>query len=167
VLLENIPAWINHNGCRLLFSPSKRLWITSRDAGKKLLAQDKSSLSGKILRINTDGSIPTDNPFPNSPIWSFGHRNPQGLVYAKDKLYSTEHCTDIEDEVNINYGWPNVQGECDGNEKTFCSQNNVAQSLYSWTPTIAVCGLEFYNSDYIPQWKNSLLMATLNDQTLY
>jgi aldose sugar dehydrogenase len=171
-IIDNIPAANIHNGCRLLVVADK-LFITTGDAANQTNAQSNASLSGKLLRLNLDGSIPGDNPIAGSPVWSTGHRNPQGLVYANNILYSSEHGPSNDDEVNIvekgrNYGWPNVQGFCDGgSESAFCSANNVREPLKVWTPTIAVCGMDYYNNDLIPQWKNSLLMCTLKDGTLY
>ena len=172
-ILDNIPAANIHNGSRLAISSDLKLYITTGDAANQPSAQNLSSLSGKILRINLDGSIPADNPITGNPIWSFGHRNPQGLVFANEKLYSSEHGPEKDDEVNIilknrNFGWPNVNGLCDeSGEQGFCSTNNVAQPISRWTPTIAVAGMDFYNNNAIPQWKNSLIMATLKDATLY
>lgn len=167
VILDQIPAAGNHNGSRLLITPDLKLLITTGDANTPANAQNKNSLSGKILRINLDGSIPADNPVAGNPLWSYGHRNPQGLVLANDKLYSSEHGPDNDDEINLiqkgrNYGWPNVEGFCDKeNEKSFCAVNDVVEPLAVWTPTIAPSGLTYYNSDYIPQWKNSLLLVAL------
>ena len=130
-------------------------------------------LNGKILRLNLDGTIPADNPVSGNPYWSFGHRNPQGLVYANNILYSSEHGPSNDDEINIiekgrNYGWPDVQGFCNtSGEQSFCAANNVKEPIEAWTPTIATSGLDYYNKDLIPQWKNSLLLATLKDATLY
>lgn len=172
VLLDQIPASSNHNGSRLLITPDLKLLITTGDANASAMAQNKNSLSGKILRINLDGTIPSDNPVPNNPLWSFGHRNPQGLVLANNRLYSSEHGPDNDDEINLiqkgkNYGWPNVEGFCSTpEEKTFCAANDVAEPLTVWTPTIAPSGLTYYNSDYIPQWKNSLLLVTLKGNKL-
>ena len=161
-----------HNGCRLVIAPDGKLLATTGDASNTSLPQDFSSKNGKVLRLNFDGSIPTDNPDPNSAVWSIGHRNAQGLVFAKDSLYSSEHGADSDDEVNMihrgaNYGWPNVRGECEGSETQFCDENNVVEPLISWTPTIAVAGMEYYDSDTISQWTNSLLVCTLKDETLY
>ena len=106
-------------------------------------------------------------------LWSLGHRNPQGLVYANNILYSSEHGPSTDDEINIiekgrNYGWPNVAGFCDpGTEQTFCSTNNVKEPLKVWTPTIATSGLDYYNNDLIPQWKNSLLLVALKESRMY
>ncbi len=173
VLLDNIPAASIHNGSRLLITPDNKLMITTGDAANPSAAQNPNSLSGKILRINLDGTIPSDNPFPGNPVWSIGHRNPQGLVLINDKLYSTEHGPSIEDEVNIiqkgrNFGWPNVNGPCDAGEQDFCTANNVVTPIWSsGSSTIAVAGIDHYNNDRIGRWKNSILMTTLKDATLY
>lgn len=172
VLLDNIPAANTHNGTRLAISPDKKLYITSGDAAVSSRAQDKTSFAGKIQRINLDGSIPADNPVAGSPLWSYGHRNPQGLVFVGDRLYSSEHGNTTDDEVNIiqkdrNFGWPNVEGFCStGSEPGFCTLNNVVEPIYAWSPTIAPSGIDYYNNDAIPQWKNSLLLAVLKDSEL-
>lgn len=171
VLLDQIPAASIHNGSRLLISGDK-LFITTGDASDTSTPQNNSSISGKILRINLDGTIPADNPIPNSPVWTSGHRNPQGLVLVGNKLFSSEHGPDSDDEINIiqkgrNYGWPNVKGFCnETNEQAFCAQNNIVEPLINWTPTIAPSGLTYYNSNYIPQFKNSLLLAVLKGSKL-
>lgn len=169
VLIENIPGANNHNGCRLIISPDKKLIITTGDAQNTSYAQDLKNLSGKILRLNLDGTIPVDNPIAGNPVWSWGHRNPQGLAYSPDGkiLYSSEHGPSSNDEINIiekgrNFGWPNVEGFCDNQvEAAFCRDSNVVEPIYAWTPTLAVAGMEFYNSNLIPEWKNSLLVASL------
>jgi PQQ-dependent dehydrogenase (s-GDH family) len=173
IILDNIPASSIHNGCRLLIGSDLKLFISTGDASNQASAQNINSLSGKILRLNLDGSIPSDNPVNSSPVWTFGHRNPQGLVFAKENLLSSEHGPNMDDEINLilknrNFGWPTVNGFCnESGEQSFCNSNNVAVPLKSWTPTLAVSGMDFYNNDAIPQWKNSLILATLKDQTLY
>lgn len=176
VIMDNIPAANIHNGSRLLITQdaSPKLFITTGDAANLSLVQNVNSLAGKILRINLDGSIPSDNPIPGNPLWSLGHRNPQGLVMANNLLYSTEHGPSTDDEINIiernrNFGWPTVNGPCnEAGETSFCTQNNVKTPLWtSGASTVAVCGLDYYNGDRIPAWKNSLLMVTLKDATLY
>ncbi len=173
IILDDIPAANVHNGSRLVIGSDLKLYVTTGDAANQQSAQSLASVSGKILRLNLDGTIPSDNPISGSPVWSFGHRNPQGLVFANGKLYSSEHGPDRDDEVNIiqrnrNFGWPNVNGLCDeSGEQSFCTANNIAQPIMRWTPTIAVAGIDFYNNNAIPQWKNSLIMATLKDATLY
>lgn len=172
IILDNIAASSIHNGSRLLILNDK-LFITTGDAANQPSAQNTSSVNGKVLRINLDGSIPSDNPLPNNPVWSWGHRNPQGLVMVGSKMFSSEHGPNNDDEINIiekgrNYGWPDVQGLCDaGAEQTFCNANNVKEPIKIWTPTIAPSGMEYYNGDLIAQWKNSLLMTTLKNSRLY
>ncbi|NRF39434.1 sorbosone dehydrogenase family protein [Pedobacter foliorum] len=171
-ILDQIPAASIHNGSRLLITEDKKLLITTGDASDADNAQDMNSLSGKILRVNLDGSIPADNPVAGSRIWSLGHRNPQGLVMANGKLYESEHGPNNDDEVNIilkgrNYGWPEVEGYCDGNsEKVFCAAHNVVEPIKAWTPTIATSGLTYYGSDLISEWKNSLLLVSLKASKL-
>jgi aldose sugar dehydrogenase len=172
-ILDNIIAASIHNGCRLLITPDLKLFITTGDANNTALSQTASSPNGKILRINLDGSIPADNPVAGNPYWSTGHRNPQGLVFANNILYSSEHGPSSDDEINIidknrNYGWPSVRGFCnESGEQSFCTANNVKEPLKAWTPTVAVCGLDYYNSNLIPEWKNSLLMVALKESRLY
>jgi len=174
ILLDNIDGANNHNGCRMVISPDKKLIFTTGDAQVTSKSQDVKSLNGKTLRINLDGTIPTDNPFPGSPVWSWGHRNPQGLVFSPDGkiLYSSEHGASTNDEINIiqkgrNYGWPKVEGFCDmSGETAFCNDSNVVEPIYAWTPTLAVAGMAFYNSDLIPEWKNSLLVTSLKASRL-
>jgi aldose sugar dehydrogenase len=174
VLLDGIIANTNHDGSRLWIAngAEPKIFMTTGDAFDQTLPQNQNNLNGKVLRLNLDGSIPSDNPFPNNPVWSYGHRNPQGLVMVNNILYASEHGPDIEDEVNIiekgrNYGWPDVNGPCDGSEKSFCTSNNVKEPIWSsGGSTIAVCGLDYYNNDLMPQWKNSLLMMTLKNTSI-
>ena len=168
ILLDNIPASNNHNGSRLIIMPDRTIMMSTGDATNSSLSQNTGSLAGKILRINLDGSVPEDNPIGGNYLWSIGHRNPQGLVLAPNGiLYSSEHGPSNDDEINIiekdrNYGWPNVQGFCDlPTEQTYCTANNVKEPIAAWTPTLAVCGLDYYDHDAIPEWKNTLLLTTL------
>jgi aldose sugar dehydrogenase len=172
-IMVNIPAANIHNGARLAFGLDGKMYISTGDAANTNLPQQTNSLAGKVLRINADGTIPADNPIAGSPVWSVGHRNPQGLVFANGKLYASEHGPNVEDEINIierfsNYGWPNVTGSCDGAEISFCNANNVKAPLASsGNVTLAYSGLDFYTSTTIPQFGNCLLLATLKNQTLY
>lgn len=168
-LIDGILASVTHNGSRIVFSQDgKTLFLTLGDAYRPELAQDLSEYPGKILRVNLDGSVPVDNPFPGSPVWSYGHRNPQGLVMAPNgRLYSTEHGGANNDELNIiekgrNYGHPEVRGFCDLDwELSFCEEHQVVEPLMVWSPTYAVSGIEFYGLDAIPEWQNSLLVVSL------
>jgi glucose/arabinose dehydrogenase len=106
-----------HDGGRIAFGPDGRLYAGVGDAGNTANAQNRSSRNGKILRIDPDGSIPSDNPFPGSPVWTLGHRNVQGLAWdAAGRLWATEFGQDTWDEINLirkgrNYGWPIVEGK--------------------------------------------------------
>lgn len=115
VILDNIPAFRIHDGGRIAFGPDNFLYVTTGDAGQSNLAQDTNSLAGKILRVTEKGDSAPGNPF-NNPIYSFGHRNPEGLAWDdKGRLWATEHGSSANDELNLieigkNYGWPLVQG---------------------------------------------------------
>jgi glucose/arabinose dehydrogenase len=117
LLLDRIPSGAFHHGGRLAIGPDGKLYATTGDASSAPeIAQDHKSLGGKILRLNLDGSIPTDNPFPQSYIYSYGHRNPQGLAWgSNNSMYASEHGPSANDEMNTivagkNYGWPVIQG---------------------------------------------------------
>lgn len=161
-----------HNGSRLVIGSDMKLYATTGDANLRFdLPQNPVSLNGKVLRVNLDGTIPSDNPY-NNAVWTIGLRNSQGLVFALGKLYSSEHGETTDDEINIieagrNYGWPFVEGFCDEpDEQTFCSSNNVKEPIYIWTPTVAPSGIDFYDKSLIPQWRRSLLVTFLKDRRL-
>jgi len=167
-LLEGISGASNHNGSRLAIDSNQFLYMTTGDAANTSTSQNLNSLNGKVLRMNLDGSVPEDNPIPGSPVWSWGHRNPQGLVFATSGLlYSSEHGPTSDDEVNIiekgrNYGWPNVKGLCDEvTETQFCSDSNVYEPIALWTPTLAVSGADYYSHSLLPEWDNSILVTSL------
>lgn len=175
IVIDGIPAAVNHAGCRLSFGPAdKKLYITTGDATNKTNAQSQSSLAGKILRINSDGSIPSDNPFAGSAIWTLGHRNSQGLAWqpGTNQLYATEHGPTAGgdalvgggDELNLivkgaNYGWPVVS-----HDKT---DPRFVTPLITATPAIAPAGATFYTGTLLPQFKNNLLFAGLKGEGIY
>lgn len=174
ILLDNIQGNITHIGCRLLITPDYKLLITTGDAQNQPSAQNIDHLSGKILRLNLDGTIPEDNPWPGNPAYSFGHRNAQGLYLGSNGiLYSSEHGPATDDELNIiepgrNYGWPNVHGFCDlPNEITFCEANNVFEPMVAWTPTIATSDIVLYEHPSIPEFTNRILLTSLKNKRLY
>jgi glucose/arabinose dehydrogenase len=115
-VIEGMPAARHHDGGRLALGPDGMLYVTVGDAGRREQAQDLQSLAGKILRLTPDGDVPADNPFRASPVWSYGHRNPQGLAWDdRGTMYATEFGQDTWDELNVitpggNYGWPVVEG---------------------------------------------------------
>ena len=169
VLIDKIPAAQFHAGCRLGFGPDKMLYITTGDATDKEIAQDKASLGGKILRISSDGSIPSDNPIKNSPIYSLGHRNPQGIDWdpVSGNLFSTEHGPSVfdgpagGDEINFiqkgeNYGWPIVSHEK--------SKDGLVSPLAVFTPAVAPASGMFYKGDMFPQFKNHFLVGLLKGE---
>jgi len=116
-ILAGIPAASIHNGGRLAFGPDGMLYATAGDAGTSARAQDLNSLGGKILRLTPEGGVPADNPFAGSYVYSYGHRNPQGLAWGQDgTLYASEFGQNTWDELNVikaggNYGWPTVEGK--------------------------------------------------------
>ncbi|MDR6227330.1 PQQ-dependent sugar dehydrogenase [Desmospora profundinema] len=117
VLIDAIPGAGIHNGGRIQIGPDDKLYITTGDAADEPIAQDLENPAGKILRVELDGGIPDDNPYPGSPVYSYGHRNPQGLAWDEDgQLYSSEHGPTGRDEINRikagnNYGWPEISGD--------------------------------------------------------
>lgn len=173
ILLDNIPGNSTHDGCRLLISPDNKLFMTTGDAQDQTAPQNVTAINGKLLRMNLDGSVPADNPIPGSLVWSWGHRNAQGLVLASNGImYSSEHGPTNDDEFNIiyanrNYGWPTVQGFCNTpTETAFCNANNIVEPLAAWTPTLAVAGIDYYNHPAIPEWQNAVLMTVMKSQRL-
>jgi len=171
VILEEIPSARYHAGCRTRFGPDGRLYITTGDALTPEAAQDAESLAGKILRINPDGSIPADNPFPGSPVFSLGHRNPQGLDWHPDtgSLYATEHGPSGfdgppgGDEINLikpggNYGWPLVSHD----EALAGTQPPLVQ----FTPAEAPASARFYDSDVLPMFTGDFFFGALRGEGL-
>jgi glucose/arabinose dehydrogenase len=170
-VIDNIPGSSVHDGGRIKFGPDGKLYITTGEAGDPNLSQDLNSLAGKILRINSDGTIPEDNPFPHSPVFSYGHRNPQGLDWdVSGKLVATEHGPTgwrgvAHDEVNLiypglNYGWPKTIG-------SETKSGFVSPILESGNETWAPSGAEFYYGNQIPQWTGKYFIATLRGNHLH
>ena len=161
-IMADIPAATNHNGGAIAFGPDGKLYATTGDAARSDLAQDTSSLAGKILRMNDDGSVPADNPYGNL-TWSYGHRNPQGIAWDKQgRLWSVEHgpsgADSGRDELNLiekgaNYGWPVITGD----ETRDGMKTPIVQS--GDTETWAPAGLGYYDG--------SLYFAGLRGQALY
>jgi len=172
LILDDLPGGRGHNGSRMMIGPDNKLWMGTGDSHRGDLAQNPATYHGKVLRMNLDGSIPDDNPFPGSRVWSTGHRNIQGITHGKGHIYTSEHGAAAHDEVNLikkgrNYGWPDVQGFCDSDtERQYCRDSLIVEPLVAFDPAVPPAGMEYYDFDAIPEWKNSLLMSTLRVQTL-
>jgi glucose/arabinose dehydrogenase len=170
VLIDNVAGANNHDGGRVKFGPDGKLYWAMGDAQESRLAQNPASLNGKLLRLNSDGSVPADNPFPNSYVYSYGHRNPQGLAWQPKtgRLYATEHGPSgfqgcCRDEVNFiepgkNYGWPEVRG--DETREGMVPPIIHAGTSETWAPA----GAAFATGG---PWAGSLLFTGLRGQTLY
>ncbi|MCX7770271.1 MAG: PQQ-dependent sugar dehydrogenase [Proteobacteria bacterium] len=170
-IIDFIPGGRFHNGGRIAFGPDKKIYITTGEIFESSLAQDLKSLGGKILRLNDDGSIPEDNPFRNSPIYSYGHRNPQGLSWhpeTKD-LFSSEHGPSGEflifgyDEINVikrggNYGWAKAVG--------MVNRREYIDPLIVWKEATPPSGIAFYNGNLLTHLKSDLFVATLRSECL-
>lgn len=176
ILVDNINGNSTHIGCRLLILPDNTMLATTGDYQNQSSPQSTSSLSGKILRMNLDGSIPSNNPFgASSYLYSIGHRNAQGLVLAPNgKIYSSEHGPSTNDEFNIieagaNYGWPEVEGFCNQTwESTWCNANANVEPIAIWSEnaTIAPSDLIWYDHPAIPEWQGKMLMTVLKNKHL-
>jgi glucose/arabinose dehydrogenase len=166
VLIDKIPGGPFHDGGRIQFGPDGKLYITTGETGNTNLAQDKNSVAGKILRINSDGSIPEDNPFSGSPIYSYGHRNPQGLDWDESgNFVATEHGPRQHDEINVivpgaNYGWPDIIGD-------EIMEGLVTPIMNTGDDTWAPSGAVFYDGNKIPQWIGKFFVATLRGNHLH
>lgn len=164
----------HHYGNRIVFDRKGYLYFSIGDRGAQEQAQDPSKPNGKIHRIYPDGSIPDDNPFINNglpTLYTLGNRNPQGMSVhpLSDEVWSAEHGPLGGDELNlirpgINYGWPLITygSNYDGVPVSeFTRMDGYAQPALYWKPSIAVCGIEFYQGAAFPRWKNKLLVGAL------
>lgn len=176
VLLDAIPGRANHDGARLVIGPDRLLYMTTGDAGNPANAQELGSPAGKVLRMTLDGAPAPGNPF-GSRVYSYGHRNAQGIVFhpRTGDLYVSEHGPGTNDEVSRvemgkDHGWPVVHGTCDGDvrgEREYCAAHDVVEAIATWTPTIGIAGLDYYDSARIPGWRGSLLATSLRGATLW
>ena len=171
-----------HYGTRIVFDDKGFLYFSIGDRGKRNQAQLLEYPNGKIHRLNADGSIPSDNPFFENnnaikSIWTFGNRNPQGLAMhpASSILFETEHGPRGGDELNIlssgkNYGWPEITYGKNYSGTTitkYTHKEGMEQPVIHWTPSIAVCGIDFYDGELFNNWKNNLLVSSLKFERLY
>jgi glucose/arabinose dehydrogenase len=171
VIRRGMAAAGNHNGCRLRFGPDGKLWITMGDAGNLRNGQDPNALNGKVLRVNTDGTIPSDNPVipgsaGRSAIYTWGNRNPQGLAFepGTGTLYEVEHGDDTHDEINIlvaggNYGYPLYRGPVG-------RPGFIDPAWSSGNVTLATSGADFVVGPQWGAWSGSLFVAQLKETDL-
>jgi aldose sugar dehydrogenase len=173
------PEWEGgrHFGSRIVFDDDGYLYFSNGDKGSRPMnAQELNNDHGKIHRINDDGSIPADNPFVNTPgaspsIWTYGNRNPQGMIYdkANNRIWAVEHGPKGGDELNLiekgkNYGWPVISYgiNYDGSILTeLTEKEGMEQPVTYWVPSIATCGMALVTSDVYPEWKGNILVAGL------
>ncbi|MCB0685130.1 MAG: PQQ-dependent sugar dehydrogenase [Saprospiraceae bacterium] len=166
----------HHFGSRIVIDPEGYLYFSIGERGFADDAQDLSKPNGKIHRINRDGSIPTSNPFYHKQgalpsIYSFGHRNPQGLAVHPEtgEIWEAEHGPLGGDELNLikpgrNYGWPVISYGINYNGEIITDltrKEGMEQPIYYWKPSIAVCGIDFYHGDAFAKWKNQLMVGAL------
>jgi glucose/arabinose dehydrogenase len=161
IIIDNLPAG-GHNGGPLVFGNDGKLYVSVGDAFDPKLAQDPTSLGGKILRLNSDGSIPSDNPDPNSPVFASGFRNVFGMdvLRSSGEIFVSENGPDCDDELNIlipggNYGWREGQ-ECGDTDSRFQAPIAV------FNPSIGPTGLHFYNGQRVGSAVGSLLWGEFN-----
>ena len=172
----------HHYGSRIVFDDDGFIYFSIGDRGDRDLAQNLDMPNGKMYRIYDDGTIPIDNPFYYTKgaiksIWSYGHRNAQGLAIhpLTRQIWEAEHGPRGGDEVNIilkghNYGWPvitygkNYSGTI---ISRLTHKEGMDQPIFHWTPSIAVCGIAFYDGDQFPEWKNNLLATSLKFERLH
>ncbi len=162
-ILDKIPGSKFSNGGVIKFGPDEKLYVaTGSISDTSYLPQDLESLAGKILRLNDDGSIPNDNPFPDSPVFSYGHRNPQGMTWDKfGNLYVAEFGPTKNDEINLinagqNYGWPSQE----------CSGGDFIDALICYDPSIEPGGIVFYSGNKL-EFQGFMIMATLRASHLF
>ncbi|WP_439815417.1 PQQ-dependent sugar dehydrogenase [Zavarzinia sp. CC-PAN008] len=166
----------NHWGSRLVFAPDGRLFISQGDRQQRDEAQNTASGLGKLMRVNTDGSPPADNPFAGQAgilpeIWSLGHRNIQGAALHPDtgQIWTVEHGARGGDEINVpkagrNYGWPVITYGVDYSGARIgegTAKDGLEQPVHYWDPSIAPSGMMFYTGDAFPQWKGNLFVGSL------
>ena len=163
-IFDKIPGSAFTNGGFLKFGPDKKLYVgTGTTSDSSHSPQEMTSLSGKILRLNDDGTIPDDNPFPDSPIFTLGHRNPQGMTWDKHGvMYLAELGPEKNDEINIikpgkNYGWPEQQ--CSGYEK-------YEDAMTCYDPSIEPGGILYYSGNKV-NLEEPFVMASLRATNLY
>jgi glucose/arabinose dehydrogenase len=165
-----------HFGSRIVFDDKGYMFFSVGERGQMANSQNLENHSGKVHRLHDDGRVPSDNPFVNTPgavpsIWSYGHRNPQGMIRdaATGKIWAHEHGPRGGDELNLvekgkNYGWPVISYgiNYDGSILTeLTHKQGMEQPVFQWTPSIAPCGMAQYTGDKFPEWKGNLFVGAL------
>ena len=165
VILNRVPAADIHDGARVRFGPDRKLYVTMGDTAAPPTAQDLGTLTGKILRLNDDGSVPGDNPFAGSPIFSYGHRNPQGLDWhaVTGEPWGSEHGQTGNDEINRlqpgrNYGWPVIEADQ--------TRAGMETPILFFSPSIAPSGASFYTGTAIAGFRGNFFVGALAGQHL-
>lgn len=160
VILDRVAAADIHDGGRVRFGPDRKLYVTMGDVAAPPTAQDLGALTGKILRLNDDGTVPGDNPFPGSPVFSYGHRNPQGLDWqpGTGELWGSEHGQTGNDEINHlrpgrNYGWPVIEADQ--------TRTGMETPVLFFSPSIAPSGASFYTGTAIAGFRQNFFVGTL------
>jgi glucose/arabinose dehydrogenase len=166
----------HHFGSRVVFDGNGYLFLSSGERGTKENSQNLGNHLGKIIRLHEDGKVPADNPFVNTPnakpeIWSYGHRNPQGLFYDRETstLWEVEHGPKGGDELNKvekgkNYGWPVITYGIDYSGEPISDiteKEGMEQPIWYWKPSIGTCGMTLVTSDKYPSWKGNALVGGL------
>jgi len=178
---EQYRSATQHFGCRIAFDEKNRLYFSIGDRGARHDAQDLGRANGKIYRLQDDGDIPEGNPFADRPgaipgIHTYGHRNPQGLAFHPETgdLWAAEHGPRGGDELNLiekgeNYGWPIVTYGTEYSREVITFERDregLVHPVWHWTPSIAPCGIAFYQGDEFPLWNGNLLVTSLKFQQL-
>jgi glucose/arabinose dehydrogenase len=176
LLSEVVHAGPSHNGSRIVVDDEGMFLISVGDVmSHSTDAPLLSTTYGKVLRFDPEGGIPADNPIPGNYVYNWGHRNPQGLIKASNgRIYNSAHGAGMDDEVNIvlpnrDYGWPTVLGLCNtATEIAYCDAHDVVDPIHEWsTEVVAPSGIDYYANPAIPEWENSILVATLRGKALH
>ena len=171
-----------HFGSRIVFDRAGLMYVTTGERFQMQRAQDLGDLSGKVVRLKDDGSMPPDNPFVGRTgvrpeIFTYGHRNPQGIALHPDtgRIWLVEHGPRGGDELNLlaagaNYGWPLATHGIDYNGTKISDHKSLPgmkDPVRAWVPSISPCGLAFYTGDTFPGWKGSLFTGALSNRALF
>lgn len=171
IVVDNIETSNTNIGGRMMITATGELFLTAGDAKNNAAAQDPSSLNGKVLRYTLQGEAHPDNATAGA-YYSLGHRNPQGIIrLPDDRVLISEHGPSSNDELNIlqsdgNYGWPHVVGPCNSSTQELCDSLGVIEPIHAWSPTIAPAGIDYCDLSTIPEWENTVLVASLKEERL-